>query len=155
MSRTVEKVEFRTCYKTELATVIRGHHVYQNVWVAVIGEVLETAPDGREEAKDYDKYAVGVYKKDILVGHIPVEISSLCYHFLQQDPENQINAIITGKRKREVGLVVPANLVFLTNIKTYSQILENELQKRKDKFPSVELLFKKKEVYRKFPHFSK
>ena len=42
------------------------------VWRATEGKVLEAAPDMRKEAKDYDKYAVGVYKENFLVGHIPI-----------------------------------------------------------------------------------
>ena len=65
----------------------------------------ETASDDREEAKEYDKYAVGLYKRDLLLGHIPLEISSLCFHFINQNPGNKIKALITGKRQREIGLV--------------------------------------------------
>ena len=36
-----------------------------------------------------------------------------------------------------------------------SEILENELVKRKEYFPFLELTFKKKGIYGKFPHFSK
>ena len=53
-------------------------------------------------------------KKKLLVEHIPIEISSLCFHFLNQNVGNKIKAVITGKRHREIGLVVPAKLVFLT-----------------------------------------
>ena len=95
------------------------------------GEVLDTASDEREEAKEYDKHAVGFYKNDILVGHIPIEISSLCYHFINQDPGNKIKAKTTGKRHREIGLVVPAKFIFTTENKRYSKVLENELEKQK------------------------
>lgn len=49
------------------------------VWHATEGEVLETAPYMRKEVKDYDKYVVGVDKEDLLVGYIPIEISSPCH----------------------------------------------------------------------------
>ena len=97
------------------------------MWDAAIGEILETASDDREEAKEYGKYAVGLYKKDILVGHIPIEISSLCFHFINQDPGNKIKALSIGKRQREIGLVVLAKLIFITNNKRSSEVLENEL----------------------------
>ena len=100
MSRIIPAKPFLLCYKTEVTSVIRGHHVYKEVWDATIGEMLEAASDKREEAREYDKYAVGLYKKDLLVGHIPIEISSLCFHFINQDPENKIKAVITGKRQR-------------------------------------------------------
>ena len=50
------------------------------------------ALDDQEEVKEYDKYAVGLYKKVTLVGHIPIEISNLCFHFINQDPGNKIKA---------------------------------------------------------------
>ena len=75
------------------------------------------------------------------------------YIFITQDPENKIKAVITGKRQREVGLVVPAKFIFTTRNKRYSEVLEKELLKRKTKFPSVTLKFKQKGVYRQFPYF--
>ena len=90
MSRTIAGTPFTVCYKTEVISIIRGHRVYMEVWNAAIGEVLNAASDDREEAKEYDEYAVGDYKKDLLVGHIPIEFSSLCYHFINQDPGNKI-----------------------------------------------------------------
>ena len=104
-----------------------------------------------EEPKEQDKNAVGLYKKDILVGHIPIEISSLCFHFINQDPRNKIKALTTGKQQREIGLVVLAKLIFLTNNKQFLEILENDLVKRKNKFPTLTLKFKKKGVYYTFP----
>ena len=73
---------FRVCHKTELASVIRGHHVYMSVWSAAVGKKLFAASGPREEAREYDKFAVGLYKEEndqkLLVGHVPIEISSLC-----------------------------------------------------------------------------
>ena len=143
MSRSIAGKQFTVCYKTEVTSIIRGHHVYKEVWDATIGEM------------EYDKYAVGLYKRDLLVGHIPTEISSLCLHFINQDPGNKIKALISGKRQREIGLVVPAKLIFITNNKRFSEVLENKLIKRKNKFPTVTLKFKKKSIYRKFPFYLK
>ena len=85
------------------------------MWDAAIGEMLEAASDDREEARAYDKYAVGLYKKDILVRHVPIEISSLCFYFINQDSRNKIKALATGKQQREIGFAVPAKLIFITN----------------------------------------
>ena len=120
---------------------------------AAIAELLEAASDDWEEAKEYDKYSVGLCKKDILVGHIPTEISSLFFHFISQDPGNKIKSLTTGKRQREIEHVVPAKLIFITNNKRFSEVLENESVKRKNKFPTLTLNFKKKGVYRKFPFY--
>ena len=100
MSRTITGTPFTVYYKTEVTSIIRDHHVYKEVWDAAIGEMLEAASDDREAAKEYDKYAVGLYKKDILVGYIPIEISSLSFHFINQDAVNKIKALTTGKRQR-------------------------------------------------------
>ena len=73
---------------------------------------LECHEDTRKEAKDYDGHAVGLFKtpsrgeNKTLVGHVPIEISSLIDYFLKADKSNSVSAQVTGKRKREVGLVV-------------------------------------------------
>ena len=43
-----------------------------------------------------------------MVGHVSVEFSSILYHFLQASAESCISVEVIGKRKREVGLAVPA-----------------------------------------------
>ena len=149
MSRSIAGKQFTVCYKTKVTSINRGHHVYKEVWDATIGEMLEAA------SREYDKYAVGLCKRDLLVGHIPIEISSLCFHFINQGPGNKRKALITGNRRREIGLVVPTKLIFITNNKRFSEVLENKLIKRKNKFPTVTLKFKKKGVYRKFPFYLK
>ena len=113
--------DFVLCYKTELKSVVRGHHVYQSVWTSTVGENLFTAPDKREEALSCDEFVIPVYKDEkcsLLVGHLPIEISSLSYHFLKKSSKNKIIVKITGKREREIGSVVPANFIYITEIKT-------------------------------------
>ena len=106
MSRSIVGKQVTVCYKTEVTSIIPGHHVYKEVWDATIREMLEAASDDREGAKEHDKYAVGLCERNLLVGHIPIEISSLCFHFINQDPGNKIKALITGKRQREIGLAI-------------------------------------------------
>ena len=130
MSRTIAGTPFTVCYKTEVTSIIRGHHVYKEVWDAAIGEMLEAASDDQEKAKEYDKYTVDLYRKDILVEHVPTEISILCFHFINQDPGNKIKVLTTGKPQREIRIVVPAMLIFITNNKRFSEVLENELVKQ-------------------------
>ena len=62
---------------------------------AAIGEMLEAASKDREESKEYDEYAVDLYKKDIFVGHMLIQVSSLCFHFMHQNPGNKIKALTT------------------------------------------------------------
>ena len=74
----------------------------------------------------------GGYKSDnnVLVGYVPIEISSLCYHFRHEFPGNKIDAVITGKRHREEGLIVPAKYIFEAEDKRCAEIVERELMKR-------------------------
>ena len=86
MSRS-EALKFETCYQIKFDTVIRGYHLFKRIWTPIMKEKLQCFKDTREEANDYDKYAIGVYrelkteqieteKERILVGHIPIEIST-------------------------------------------------------------------------------
>ena len=56
MARVNGYFSFRVCHKTELPSVIRGHHVYRSVyrsvWSAAVGEKLFASPDPREEARE-------------------------------------------------------------------------------------------------------
>ena len=102
MARVEGYSDFVLCYKTELKSVVRGHHVYQSVWSSTVGANLFTAPDKREEALCYDEFAIGVYKDEkfsLLVGHLPIEISNLSYHSLKKSSENKIIAKITQKKR--------------------------------------------------------
>ena len=158
MARVEGYSDFILCYKTELKSVVRGHHVYHSVWTSTVGENLFTALNKREEALSYDEFAIGVCKDEkcsLLVGHLPIEISSLSYHFLKKSSENKIIAKITGKRERDIGLVVPANFVYISKDKNCSIILEDELEKRKTLFQDLKLKFSKIGVYRQLPFFMK
>ena len=73
--------------------------------------------DNREEAMQYDNNAIGIFKSvcheesEQLIGHIPIKISQLMNYFLEAATTNTMTAVVTGKRKREIGLVVPAKYV--------------------------------------------
>ena len=143
MSGTIAGTPFTVFDKTEVTSIIRSHHVYREVWEAAIGKMLEATSDDRQEAKEYDD-AVGLYKKDFLVGHIPIEILSYV----------SISSIkIQGKKSTDNWKTTTGNrtccsskVTFITNNKRSSEVLENELVKRKNKFPTLTLKFKKKGV---------
>ena len=260
MARTVPR-SFFFAFTVKFETNIRGHHVYKDVWTPTMGETLNCKPDEREEAKEYDTNAIGVYKpkpqvtvkdedktdktpteenektesepsttpsaenekgapsetnkttkakgtkstkdskaakeskltknskagkesksikdskaakgskavkenevaiepvseevnkevveidsndmgekdEDFLVGHLPIELSKLTTQFLKSDKNNTMVAKVTGKRKRELGLVVPAKfLCFSTNSKI-AKIFYDELVKKKCKYSYLEL----------------
>ena len=141
MSRILP-VTYEMNYKIEFQTAIRGHHIYKDSWVPSIGQNLICRTDTREEAIEHDKNAIGVFKsgdKETLVGHLPIEISCLLTNFLKAAPENKLDAIVVGKRKREVGLIVPAKYVALTKNKTFANILFNKLQEKEKKHTNFEL----------------
>ena len=52
--------------------MVRGHHIYQESWRQVIGEVLTVK---REEINQHDDYAVAVTKNEDIVGHVPCSVS--------------------------------------------------------------------------------
>ena len=98
MSRILP-VKFSMSYKISFSTNIRGHHVYKSMWKPEKG-------DNRDEASMYDNHAIGVYnqeKDSALVGHVPIECSTLVDNILNADKENRLTAVVTDKRKREVG----------------------------------------------------
>ena len=59
----------------------------------------------------------------ILAGHIPIELSCLLNNFLCANTDNNLFAKVTGKRKREIGLVVPERFSAVT---TELQVLERQ-----------------------------
>ena len=136
-------------FKVEFETNIRGHHVNGGVWTPILGEQLKCMKDDTEEAKGHDENAICVYKinaenKDLLVGHITCEISKLIHSFLKTDKFNAVVATVTGKRKRKMGLVVPARFKCMAKIETFAKILQKELVKKKNKYSYFELVDEKK-----------
>ena len=58
-----------TCASTfDTTSCIRGHHVYKNVWTPTLGDELECR---REGDNDFDRYAVAVLRRGVVVGHLP------------------------------------------------------------------------------------
>ena len=54
-------------YSAELNYVICGFHMYQNVWVPQLGEVLDAV---KEDANIHDRFAVAIIHNDLGgVGH--------------------------------------------------------------------------------------
>ena len=77
-----------------LDSVVRGHHVYKNIWSSMLGEELQCI---REMGNVHDLYAVGIVKTGTgTVDHLPKKISTPCHLFLKKG-EN-ILCMITGRR---------------------------------------------------------
>ena len=140
-------VEFKMNFKVEYETVIRGHHVYKGVWTPFMNETLECNKDTRAKAKEHDENAIGVYrvtkqldlqtKTKTLVGHFPIELSRLMKYFLEANTENKLVAQVSGKRKREMGLVVPAKFSTFTIDLRLAKILKTELNKKALKYTTL------------------
>ena len=72
--------------------VIRGYHIYKEVWSPSIGEALMCST---EEETSHDRKAAAVTcAEGYVVGHLPREISGLCFHFIKHGCES--NGEITG-----------------------------------------------------------
>jgi len=69
------------CGGFTIDSMVRGHHVYQEVWTPVIGEYLDCA---REEENAQDRCAVAVLKLNTIVGHLPRAISTVCSLFIRR-----------------------------------------------------------------------
>ena len=61
---------------------------------------------------------------------IPIELSRLLKNFLDANADNKLFAKVTGKRKREVGLVVPAKFSAFTTELRVAEVLEREISSR-------------------------
>ena len=91
---------------------IRGYHLYQAIWTAVVGECLVCQ---REPLNSSDRYAVAVLKDDVVVGHLPRHMSRVLSLFLLRN--GTIECIVTGDRRHssnlpQGGLEIPCKLIF-------------------------------------------
>ena len=103
---------------------VRGHHIYKGVWSPTVGEKLKCE---REPSNGRDPYAVAVYKRDQVVGHIPRIISAACSVFIQKG--GSIDCTITGSRRFSVnlpqgGLEVPCFLKFSGDGKDIKKVIK-------------------------------
>ena len=77
----------------------------------------------------------GIFKEqEELVGHMPIELFQLIYDFLNESNENFVEKSVSGKRMREVGLVVSAKYVAFTKTQRTTNILHSELKNKKGKY---------------------
>ena len=96
-----------------LNSVVRGHHIYKDIWSSVHGEELHCK---REIDNVHDLYAVSVIKHGTgIVGHLPKRISTPCHLFLRKG--GSISCIVNGRRQYssdlpQGGLEVPCRLIW-------------------------------------------
>ena len=75
------------------SSVVRGFHVYKDVLTPVTGEELCCQ---HEVDNPEDEHAVLVMKGDLIVGHVPRELSGTSWYFIQHGGE--IQSTVSGPR---------------------------------------------------------
>ena len=79
--------------------VVRGHHVYNESWVPVVGEELQVLREGRNER---NRTAVSVEKSGLIVSHYPREMARVVCYYLQREGTAG-TCIIIGQRRKGKG----------------------------------------------------
>ena len=74
---------------------IRGYHIYEEVWVAAVGEELVCE---RETDNSYDHYAVAVKRMENINSLLPQKLSKLCSLFLRRG--GAIVCLVSGGRRK-------------------------------------------------------
>ena len=96
-------------------STIRGFHVYKSLWMPEIGEELSTV---REIANTHDHFAVAIRKGTLTIGHVPGEISKVCWFFLRCGGTIKCR-VSTDRHRRspleEDGLEEPCELIFVAD----------------------------------------
>ena len=75
---------------------------------------------------------------------MPIELSRLIYYFLKSDSSANVFSKVTGKRKREIGLVVPALYIATADTsekgKRVIKILADEIKKINERYPHFDVV---------------
>ena len=78
-------------------SVIRGYHVYKEIWEASCGQVF---PCLREVGNAFDPFAVSVVRDGDIIGHVPRKISATCSLFLRN--RGTVKCTVTEKKRKEI-----------------------------------------------------
>ena len=114
-------------YEVFIKSSIRGYHAYFVDASVTIGEVLDCE---REDNNAHDKYAIAVKKAQLLVGHVPRELSKIFSRFLADFGEIEAECIGVRYNKGEgKGLEIPVDYR-LTGNSNYLKKLVSRLKKR-------------------------
>ena len=109
-----------------LNSVVRGHHIYKDIWSSVHGEELHCRCEFGNVHDLYRVYTVSVIKHGTgIMGHLPKRISTPCHLFLKKG--GSISCTVNGRRQYssdlpQGGLEVPCRLVFKGNKKNIDKI---------------------------------
>ena len=115
-----------------IESMIRGYHVYQDVWQAVLDEELTCR---REPFNPNDPFAVSVLRDNHTVGHLPGKISSICSLFIRRG--GTLTVKISGVRRHssdlpQGGLEIPCTLLFKGKVSDTEKVKKLLLMTRQD-----------------------
>ena len=94
---------------TEIESMVRGYHVYKDIWDAAEDELLDCR---REPFNSYNPFAVSVIRNGTAVGHIPKKISFvpfLHHSYRMAGEKRYVRDLPQG------GLEIPCVLTFTGN----------------------------------------
>ena len=78
----------------EFVSVVRGSHIYKDIWEPSVGEKLIAH---REFGNQFDKFAIKVLNSEQTVGYLPGEYSRIAWYFLARG--GSITLEVTGRRR--------------------------------------------------------
>ena len=94
---------------------IRGFHAYKSLWMPEIGEELATV---WKTANTHNHFAVVICKSTLTIGHVPAEISKVCWFFLRRGCTIKCR-VSTDRHRRspleQGGLEVHCELIFVAD----------------------------------------
>lgn len=107
--------------------MVRGYHVYKDIWGAALGEQLSCQ---REPRKNRDPFIVVVVRSLVTFGHVPMTVSSVCSMFLLQG--ETITRQVTASRRYsgdlpQGGLEIPCMLMAEKDITKISRLVKYAL----------------------------
>ena len=91
-------IENGQCWRfVAVLCIICRYHIYKEVWNPSIGEAFMCFT---KEENSHDRKAVALTcTEECVVGHLPHEITGLCFNFIKHGGE--VNGEITGRRRRQ------------------------------------------------------
>ena len=80
-------------FSNEEESCLHGYHLYQNIWTTEVGKSLICE---REPLNSIDKYALVVLEENVVVSHLPRQLSRILSLFILRN--DTTNCIVTGGR---------------------------------------------------------
>ena len=62
--------------------MICGHHIYKDIWIPSVGEILHVEQEAHNTA---DSFVVATVKDETVVGHVLREVSRFVWHFIKHN----------------------------------------------------------------------